>query len=63
MLYLALGCFISHPPCALLAKALSRGVVSGRDIPEPSATSPDDQRRTAVLIQQAVRTRPAEQFP
>lgn len=33
------------------------------DIPEPSATSLDDHRRTAELIQQAVRQRLAEQFP
>lgn len=33
------------------------------DIPEPSATSLDDHRRTAALIQQSVRMRLAEQFP
>ena len=33
------------------------------DIPEPSATSLDDHRRTAALIQQAMRMRLAEQFP
>jgi protein-tyrosine-phosphatase len=32
------------------------------DIPEPSGTSLDDHRRTAVVIQQAVRQRLAEQF-
>lgn len=37
--------------------------LAGSDIPEPSATSLDDHRHTAVLIQQAVRQRLAEQFP
>ncbi len=32
------------------------------DIPEPSATSLDDHRRTAAVIQQAVRRRLAQQF-
>jgi protein-tyrosine-phosphatase len=32
------------------------------DIPEPSATSLDDHRRTASVLQQAVRVRLAEQF-
>jgi protein-tyrosine-phosphatase len=32
------------------------------DIPEPSATSLDDHRRTATVLQQAVRARLAEQF-
>jgi hypothetical protein len=37
--------------------------LAGSDIPEPSATSLDDHRHTAVLIQQAVQQRLAEQFP
>jgi hypothetical protein len=110
--YLALGYFISYLPYALLAKALSSGIVPGidrpvggpalvpaaalglvataglappgrgqliaialapdvadrthrlaeGDLPEPSATSLDDHRRTAVVVQQAVRRRLAEQF-
>lgn len=32
------------------------------DIPEPARTSPDDHRRTAMVLQQAVRKRLAEQF-
>jgi len=67
-----LGYFISYLPYALLAKALSSGIVPAVDKPiggpvllhpEPSATSRDDHRHTAVLIQQAVRQRLAEQFP
>lgn len=91
--YPAMRCFISYLPCAVLAKALSSGIVPGVDvsgwwrfaseqwtggrrvlwpalqgrlegtaIPEPSATSRDDHRRTAMVIQQAVRKRLEEQF-
>lgn len=65
VLYLALGYFISHLPCDLLAGALSSvvpSVVWLVDIPGPDAASPDDQRHTAALIQQTVSKRLAEKF-
>jgi hypothetical protein len=68
--YLALGYFISYLPYALLAKALSSGIIPGvethcladSDIPEPAAASLDDHRHIAALIQQAVQKRLAERF-
>lgn len=72
--YLALGYFISYLPCALLAKVLSCGcgwacwschrpsTPCAAAVLEPSATSLDDHRRTATILQQAVRVRRAEQF-
>jgi protein-tyrosine-phosphatase len=51
-----------HRSRPLTAELCRRADAIYCDIPEPSATSLDDQRHTAMLIQQAVQQRLARQF-